>query len=375
MAPRSAEVKAAAAAITTLLLAALLAAPAAATPLVPASDDQIVQRLPALRPIPAGQRSPERAVADARALFEQARTEGDPRGAGQALALLQPLLRSSEANPQVSLLVATIEQHLHDFDAAAARLEALLANPAAARQLPQAWLTLATIRRVQGRYDDSDRACRELQARRVQPHANACLAENQGLRGQFAPARAALALMRSQTRDADTLSWLAVTAGELEARAGDAIAAERALREALRLAPDAYAELTLADLLLDLGRKADALVVLAPAVPTDAVMLRRARAGDDAAARELRERFAQADLRPGGAGAHARERAGFALYVEHDARRALALARESLTVQRESADLLLMARAAQACGDAAALAEARRLADGIHLHDQRLASL
>lgn len=356
-----------------LALAALAAAAtqgATAAPLVPAHDDEVVQRLPAVRAAVAAARTPDQALSDARQLLEQSRADGDPRAAGRGLALLLPLAGAPAPDPRVVLLAATLEQHLHKFDSAAARLTALVERDP--RQ-PQAWLTLATIRRVQGRYDESDQACRELQRQRVQPHAAACLAENAGLRGDVERARAALALLRGQARDAATQGWLAVTAGEMEARAGNVTAAEQALRDAVRADPaDLYAALALADLLLDAGRRDEARAALADAAPSDAVLLRRARAGDDAARDDLRARFAQADLRPGSAGAHARERAAFALYVDRDATSAVALARASLEVQRESADLLLLARAARAAGDSAALDEARRIADGMKLHDTRL---
>ena len=56
---------------------------------------------------------------------------------------------------------ATLEQYLHEFDAAVAHLRLLLARPGSERQ-PQAWLTLATVLRVQGRYAESDVACRSV---------------------------------------------------------------------------------------------------------------------------------------------------------------------------------------------------------------------
>ena len=82
--------------------------------------------------------------------------------------------------------------------------------------------------------------------------------------------------------------------------------------------------------------------------------------------------YAQAALRPEAAAVHARERARFALEVEGDAPRALALARANLAAQREAVDFVLMDRAARAAGDAAARAEAAALAAGIGLRDARL---
>jgi hypothetical protein len=50
-------------------------------------------------------------------------------------------------------------------------------------------------------------------------------------------------------------------------------------------------------------------------------------------------------------------------------------ARANVARQREPADLLLLARSAQAAGDAAALEEARELARRIGMQDRRLSML
>lgn len=354
-----------------------LAGPARAVPLVPADDDEVVQRLTTPRTAAARAADPRQALEAARTLLAQARREGDPRGAGQALALLRPLASGTAAPAEAVVLAAEVEQHLHQFDTASARLRTLLARD---DRVAPAWLMLATISRVQGRLDEADAACRALQRLRQTALGLACTAENEGLRGRHEAARATLALLRGRADDPVFGAWLDVTAGELEARAGRMSEAERRLRAALDgparreadIAGGSYAALALADLLLDEGRGAEARQVLADRPPTDAVLLRRARAGDAASADELRARYAQADERPGAAAAHARERAMFALDVEQDAPRAVALAREGLKTQRESADLLLLARAGRAAGDAQAQDEARRIAAGMDLHDERL---
>ena len=74
-------------------------------------------------------------------------------------------------------------------------------------------------------------------------------------------------------------------------------------------------------------------------------------------------------------GFHGREQAMFALYVERQPALALDLARGNVEQQREPLDLLVLAQAARASGDAAALAEARRLRDRVGLHDRRIDAL
>ncbi|HUG24261.1 tetratricopeptide repeat protein, partial [Piscinibacter sp.] len=144
-----------------LVILGLLAHSAAfAQPLQPQSDDEVIERLPpiaARRAPPAPQELPERA----RELVQHARRTGDPRLAGQALALLKPWRSDDRAAAPIVIAMAEAEQHLHDFDAARRRLQALVArDPAQA----QAWLMLATLHRVQGRYAESDTACRALEA-------------------------------------------------------------------------------------------------------------------------------------------------------------------------------------------------------------------
>jgi hypothetical protein len=367
------------------LLAALLAlagaAPLAGAPLRPSGDAQVVERLPA-RLLPTAPRTgaaapaltAAQAVDATQRLMAQARREGDPRPAGQALALLAPWREAADAPAQVVVMLATVQQYLHDFEGAARRLQALLARDV---NQAQALLTLATLRRVQGRYAESDAACRQLAATRAAPpYARACLAENAGLQGRFAQARAAFeALLQEAGDDAALRGWLLTSLGELQLRAGDAAQAEKSLRAALRTQPDGYTALALADLLLARGRGAEVPPLLREQPRSDAVLLRLAAAAGDSsadAAAELRERMAQAALRPGTAALDARERALFELEVRRDAGAALAAARDNVTRQREPLDLLLLARAARTAGDAAALAQTRSLLAEVGLHDRRI---
>ena len=162
----------------------LVSLTALAEPVVPTSDEQVIEVLPAIN----GDRAEERrlrrewaanradagkSVALARRYLDQARSEGDPRRAGLALAALQAWPDVEKAPDEVLLMAATIEQYLHDFDAAASHLERLVKRrPGQA----QAWLTLATVRRVQGSYAPSAAACEAL-VPLVPLYAAACRAE------------------------------------------------------------------------------------------------------------------------------------------------------------------------------------------------------
>ena len=249
--------------------------------------------------------------------------------------------------------------------------------------MAQAWLTLATVLRVQGHYVDSDAACRQVGQAGVRLHSLACLAENAALRGDVAGARRTFdTLLADANLPPDTRVWLLTSVAELESRDGQAPRAEMAFRAVLRLGPDSYAALDYADFLLAQGRPRDALQVLKTETRTDAVLLRLAIAGTrggtaDAAhdVAEMRDRIALANERPDAHIFHGREQAMFALAIDLAPARALALARGNVERQREPIDILVFAEAARASNEPAAIAEVRRLKATLQLHDRRIDAL
>ena len=382
----------------TLLLALLVALgttsmPVAATPIVPTHDDEVIDVLPAAinggraearrlrQQLANAPRDPALALAAATRYLEQAHELSDPRFAGMAMAALAPWQDEASMPDDVLMMRATLQQYLHEFDASAASLQRLVARPGLPR--PQAWLTLATVRRVQGRYADSDAACQQVARAGVALHANACLAENAALRGEVARARSSfVSLLADRRLPGATAAWLTTSLAELEQRAGNAAAADAAYQAALKLAPDAYAMLAYADFLIEQQRPAQALALLKSQTRSDAVLLRLAIAGTQAGAAsatpdvaEMRERIALANERPDAKVFHGREQAMFALAVDRDAERAWELARGNAAQQREPLDLLVLAQAARARGDAAALQQARQLAREIGLRDRRIEGL
>lgn len=360
---------------------------------MPSRDDEVIEVLPAAageraedkrlrRELAARPDDAELAVRVARRELDRARQTGDPRFAGLALAALRPWPDATRAPAEVLLMRATLQQYLHEFDASVASLRQLLARPGEANRA-QAWLTLATVLRVQGRYDESDEACRGLAAAGADLYAAGCLAENAALRGKVAEARRSFeGLLARPGLPAAAQAWLLTSLAELEQRDRRSAAADATWRRVLALGPDTYAAIAYADFLIDEGRPAEALAALKREPRSDTVLLRlaiaglRAKApgaGEDAS--EMKARIAQANERPEAKSLHGREQAMFALFVEKAPARALALARGNVERQREPLDLLLLAEAARASGEPAAIEEARRLKAAVGLHDRRIDAL
>jgi len=265
------------------------------------------------------------------------------------------------------VLRATLKQSSHDFAGALSDLDRILAaRPADG----QALLTHATVLTVQGRYVEAERDCEAL-ARRVPELVRvACLAGPASLSGAATDAYHALssALVRSAGSDPGLQAWGQTLAAEIAARRGDTAAADAHFRAALALdRRDAYLQGAYADFLLDQRRAADAVVLLRDETKNDALLLRLTlalaalasespdgRAAYDRNCADLAARFDAARRR--GDTVHRREEARYALAIEGDPARALALARQNWAVQREPADLRVLAAAASAAGDAEALA-------------------
>jgi hypothetical protein len=373
-------------------LALVCSVGAHAAPIMPAHDSEVIEVLPAMsgsraearrlrKQLAQQPKDPVLALALAKRYLDQAHELGDPRFAGMAMSAIEGWTDEATMPDGILLMRANLQQYLHEFDASARSLQRLLARPSA-QPRSQAWLTLATVRRVQGRYADSDVACQQVAHAGAALHANACLAENAALRGDADGARATFKqLLATPALTVSTQAWLTTSLAELEQRAGRAGAADAAFRAALKLETDAYATLAYADFLIEQKRPREALVVLKDQARSDAVVLRLAIAGTQvktasaaADVAEMRERINLANERPDAKVFHGREQAMFALFVEGRPEQALELARGNVAQQREPLDLLVLAQAARASGQPAALQEAQRLTREVGLRDARIQS-
>lgn len=360
----------------------------ASTPVLPGSDDEVLEVLPSItrnRPPQAAAASgvvraeePALLAQRVREAISVARQTGDSRYWGRAQALLAPWWDKADAPADLAVLQATVQQGRHEFDAARKVLGAALArNPGHA----QGWLNLAALERLSGRYRASLDACEAVARAQQVLYALACSLETRSLLGDTTAAAQGLRILIAATTERAQRGWLLSLLAEHLERAGDDAGAARAYADSLQQEADLYTSIAYGDLLLRTGRPAQALQVLASAPETDAVLLRRAaawrRSGDGrwvGARGVLRERAAELTRRGDDATLHGRELALAALWLDDDAAGALVLARSNLLLQREPVDWWVATASARLAKDSVALAQIEAAAREAGLFDVRLAT-
>ena len=347
-----------------------------AAPFLPTDDAQVLERLPsrntaqfrALKTLQAAAaQAPSdlpRATALATAYIRVSRVEGDPRFLGYAQAALTPWWKDPLAPTPVLILRATILQSSHQFDAAIADLNTVLQREP---KNTQALLTRATVLTVQGKYSEARETCTRLFGVAPELYGVLCVAAADSMIGKAGPAYEALqrALLTLPRIDAAGRVWGETLLGEIAHRRGDPVA-ERHFRAALSAGDkDMYLLGAYCDWLLDQGRPAEVIPLLQDETRVDALLLRLALAQQALKRPEaaeaiatLRARFDASHAR--GDTVHQRENARFELFLLGDAKGALPYAVANWQVQREAADLRILAEAAVATNDVAALGTVKR---------------
>jgi Tfp pilus assembly protein PilF len=368
-----------------------LAGAAAATPYIPADGNKVVEHLPSradpvqreLQKLRAElSKNPNNlplASALAQRYIEQARTEGDPRYLGYAQAALAPWWKLPQAPDAVLVLRATLRQSTHQFAAALADLDTVLKRDS---NNAQAWLTRATVQMVTGDYAGARRSCMRLYARAPELVVQACLSNVGSVNGDAKASYANLkaALGRQADVDPAVRGWVQTLLAEMAARLGDDAAADGWFRRAMATGePDSYLLAAYADFLLDRGRAPEVARLLKDKGRIDSLLLRYAIAlkavgSPEAAAQAeaLRVRFDAAMLR--GDTVHQREQARYELALRNDPRAAVKLAKLNWAVQKEPADLRILAEAAAASADQAATRLALDWIASTRLEDQTIAA-
>ena len=364
--------------------ALLLTSAAQAEAIRPADDTQVLAKaLPRVTStanpaVTSG--NVDEALGVARKAIEFGRANADPRAYGEAEAVLAPWW--NEANPpqQVRLLRAVIRQANHEFSAAAADLDAVLGQ---APRDAQARLSRAFLRMVTGDVEGAMSDCNALPYGGRGLIRNICFARASALSGQAAQGRLVLQQALAADRNSAPAMQKFAAAVLADLNAGLGLNADADALYAAAVAepsPDVSLLAAYADLLLDMDRAADALLVLADRGEQDALLLRLAiaakRTGDPRLAewsRIMNERFTAATA--AGNRVHLREEAMFRLKVEDNPAAALPLAVQNWSVQKEPADARLLIEAALAAHEPEV---AQPVADFIartKLDDQRLMPL
>ncbi|MDB5896426.1 MAG: hypothetical protein JWP41_28 [Ramlibacter sp.] len=350
------------AAAATLWLAA---ACVHAAPFTPASDSEVVERLPvasdpALRTVESLRRQLASRPEDARLrleigerYFALAMAQGDPRYVGYAISTIAPLEKTAGGNARFWLVRGQLQQYGHDFEAALASLRrASEIDPQAVE--PVAWR--AAIHMVQARYPQAAAECDRLQAIAPALFAQGCSSYLRASTGQLAAGYDELAKAVAGAKDMppELLVWLQTRLAEMAVRLQRWDAAERHYRAALAAGvTDQFLLGSYADFLLRRERPREALQLLNGWERSDILLLRLALAArvahDPRAAQwrdQLRDRFQAASRR--GDRLHEQEAARWALELENDPAKALAYARSNYRTQKEPRDAEVLLRAALA---------------------------
>lgn len=319
--------------------------------------------LPLLEAWRADRASASATVALASAFIERARVLREPAYFGRAEAALAPLAVRPGASATVRRLYALVLQYRHDFAGAEELLDAILREDA---REEDARLLRASVRLVRGDFDGARADCAQLAAAggTVAASGFACFAEALAGGGHLDRALSMLGTlpMDSRTMEASVCAYLLATRAELRERSDDNPGAIADYRAALELAPrDDSIRAALADALSASGRTAEARAVLTVDQPGVALLVRSAALAEGPSRADLilRADGLLALEAARGDALHDREAAMLAL-AKGDPARALSAARRNFEVQKELADIRVLARAARAARDAQALSALRQ---------------
>jgi hypothetical protein len=349
--------------------ACLLAAAALAAPYVPQDDTTVLEHLPVKPTEPAARElrdlrarlaaqpgDIETAVDLARRYFRLALSEGDPRFVGYAESALRPWWGDKNPPHDVLVMRALLQQYRHDF---AGALDTLAAAAKSDPSDPEVHLWRAAILLVQADYAGAASACDALRGTGHTLDYAGCKTSVDGVTGNAAQAYAMLSdnLAGSRRVRSGAKLWMLTRLAEFSLVLGDDDRAEQHFREARSLGVnDQFLLAAYADFLLDRGRPAEVVALLNDWSRSDTLLLRLALAEKgtqapslDGHVRALKARFEAAALR--GDKLHQQEEARFHLYLLGQPARALKLAQENWTLQREPRDARILLEAAIAAND------------------------
>lgn len=353
---------------TLLVVHALFSVAAISAPYRPAGPEVVLERLPQKRSdagaaaltadrarLAAAPGDGALAVKVARAYYELAGAEGDPRYIGYAEAALAPWAADRNAPADILYMRGKLLQWRHDYAPALELFgRALLREPGHYDTLSGRSAVLTVL----ADYAGARRDCEQMRAREEELYWASCLAYIDGQTGQAAAAERRMAGLLAGDPGMGPAGqlWLLTRLADLATRLGRPADAERHYRRALALGVSSqYLLANYGDFLIDQRRYAEAVTLLRDWTRADVLLLRLTLAEQALGAPEfkvhaqaLRERFAAAALR--GDTLHRQEESRFQLLVEGNKARALELAVANWAIQREPYDARILLEAAVAAG-------------------------
>ncbi len=344
------------------------------------AGDVVIHDLPAGVPRLAatGNVDPDSVASRAEAFTALARKTRDARWFGRAEALVDPWLARPEVTPRLLIVGADLAQQRHEFTRARELLDRAVAEDprdASAR------IQRANVALLLGDSGAARADCVAAMRSAATLPGTICLASSMSGAGSVTRARRLLAPLDVPAAAMPAIAhWLLLTESDLALRDGDRQAATAYLVQALAIAPDHdETRARLAELWIQSGDAARALPLTQGTNPSAALLVARVRAASGIdppqaadARRSLDELLAVSRRR--GTGLHLREEGALALYVDRDAGRALALARENFGQQKDTPDLHLLVDAAIAAGDRPTLAYARSWLKATGFEDRAVAA-
>lgn len=375
-----------------LALWLLITSPALAdnrAPYVPTSPDLVLEHVPSstdprvrhfdqlqseLRRNP---KDMQRALKLADAYIDYARSTGDARYLGRALAVIEPWMQNKSVPVPVLLTHATILQSRHFFADARRELAAILARDPGNMQ---AWLTLATVALVQGDYATANNSCVHLATISGNFMGMLCTAQLRSIDGHARQAYALLGFIEDPGSEAPATikAYIEGLMADTAMHLGKPVEAETHFKAALQWTPgDNFLLADYADFLLDQNRPHDVIALVKDYTQSDTSFLRLVMAEaalhsphTQADIAQMQARFAAMEQR--GSHVFQREQAIFELHLKHDPARALSLAQENWSVQRAPQDMRIFMESALAAGKPATAKPVLDLIQQSHLQDPRV---
>jgi tetratricopeptide (TPR) repeat protein len=334
----------------------IAAAATAAEPYIPSDTNQVLETLPrdllssrdelaALRrQLADDPANIELAVDVASRFLQMGKSEGDPRFYGYAQAAIQPWWEVASAPPAILRLRAKLKERDHRYDDALADLTLLVEQQP---QDVQAWIELANIYRVQGKYAEVQQACDKLEEFAGTDPTIMCRVPVLAVTGHAEEAYASLAEIMPVARQnwPSAVQWIVTMQAEISRALGRDREAEQHYGEGLANDPqDFYLLRSYGDFLLDQGREEEALSLLREHINDTGILLCAAiaarRHGETALAAkwttQLKSRFEEIRLR--GNQPHGKFEARYELELMDNPQRALAIAQANWQQQKDPRD-------------------------------------